>query len=93
MVNLGHQSFPPTALGRQEYEEATPGVRSSQYVSNILINNTQFTCLTISNVHMGSHNMRVVLFEIDSNNSYSVVLSFKLYASIEVRYRNTFVII
>ncbi|GFV32353.1 hypothetical protein TNCV_1676391 [Trichonephila clavipes] len=26
MVNLGHQSFPPTALGRQEYEEATPGI-------------------------------------------------------------------
>ncbi|GFV46035.1 hypothetical protein TNCV_3019671 [Trichonephila clavipes] len=25
MVNLGHPSFPPTALGRQDYEEAIPG--------------------------------------------------------------------
>ncbi|GFX19690.1 hypothetical protein TNCV_2075981 [Trichonephila clavipes] len=28
MDGLGHSSFPPTALGRQDDEEANPGVRS-----------------------------------------------------------------
>ncbi|GFU77299.1 hypothetical protein TNCV_4759431 [Trichonephila clavipes] len=32
MVILGHPSFLPTVLGRQDHEEATRGVRSSQFV-------------------------------------------------------------
>ncbi|GFY02748.1 hypothetical protein TNCV_3506281 [Trichonephila clavipes] len=34
MDNLDHSSFPPTALGRQDDEEVTPGLRPLQYVQS-----------------------------------------------------------
>ncbi|GFW40007.1 hypothetical protein TNCV_5116901 [Trichonephila clavipes] len=38
MDSLGHSSFPPTALGRQDDEEATSGERSLQITSLNLLN-------------------------------------------------------
>ncbi|GFW30528.1 hypothetical protein TNCV_454661 [Trichonephila clavipes] len=35
MESLGHSSFPPTALGQQDDEEAAPGVKSLQLAHDV----------------------------------------------------------
>ncbi|GFY33660.1 hypothetical protein TNCV_4593721 [Trichonephila clavipes] len=47
MNSLGHSSFPPTALGRQEDVEATPGVKSLQTLKQRSLVELSFTGISL----------------------------------------------